>query len=126
MRPIRNGQAPRARQASPAKDIMDYRKYFYKLKNKCVYCNSQCMDTGSFWKCNKCSEQYIFNDYWGKSITFTCKEFYINHYMEDEKLFSVKNREKPLSDWVAIPAFNIDFTDKDKLYKKIKTYLLMS
>ena len=112
----------------------------------CLYCNSPCSlesqdQTGGKYinhkhTCSVCSEYYtIFfetNHYYDidryyYNFNFSCKEFLVSMSNDPDSL-SIRNR-KAVSlrpGWVRVPPFHISFSDKDKLYEKLKTYLLFS
>lgn len=88
--------------------------------------------------CRDCDE--IFEIHWvddaGKvtyvAFVFSCNEIVVfNSYSTG---FHVGGNELLYQNWSgstaklenSIPAFNVDFSDKKKLYKKLKTYLIFS
>lgn len=119
---------------------------------KCLYCNSDCdfKHDGFFpagisnlyyeleiLTCRKCKE--IFEIHWiddaGEfrylSFVFTCKDIVVlNRYSSG---YSIGGKEFLYVNWSAgknpdnfIPAFPVDFSNKNKLYKKLKTYVVFS
>lgn len=54
---------------------------------------------------------------------FTCKGYLIN-YKYDEKEFEIADRSRKRI--CVCPPFEVDFSDKNKLYEKIKTYIVFS
>ena len=108
---------------------MNYLEYFKSLNGKCVYCSCKYVYEGNFLKCLSCGEKYIdLSDYQGYgNITFTCKNFYINFEKEYSKIFAIRDFTIQNNlHWIEIPVFEIDFSNKEALYKKIKNYLLFS
>ena len=118
---------------------------------RCLYCKSECdikLDgTGisnsntlvynvEILTCRKCEEK--FEIYWWddcdvSSFSFSCKDLAVLSTY-DGKLAGLHVAHKKYmwpdylrqADSVDIPPFNIDFSDKKKLHKKLKTYLLFS
>lgn len=114
---------------------------------RCLYCNSRCdleMDGGfvagiisitqevQMLTCRACKEKFEIHwvDDSGKitylDFVFSCKDIVvINRYVEKafyivDKRYLYKNgRACPTN---PIPEFTVDFSDKKKLYEKLKTY----
>lgn len=112
---------------------------------KCLYCNSDVdVNLRSAWlpntflkadneilSCRKCKEIFAIHSLQGEDgnteytgFTFTCKEYsvffnYIESYFD---ISSAKDKKHIM----AIPSFIVDFSDKNKLYEKLKTYLVFS
>lgn len=121
---------------------------------KCLYCNSECdlsLDGNGIGlvsyeiqmlKCRKCGEQFEIhetshgNASMYKAFVFTCKNLVVfNEYgsgfrIGDTDLLWSKDVSarawKTPDDPVWIVPFEVDFSDKKKLYKKLKTYLVFS
>lgn len=88
--------------------------------------------------CRDCDE--VFEIHWiddaGKvtyaAFVFTCNEIVVFNLYADG--FFVGGNELLYQNWVgasaklenSIPAFNVDFSDKKKLFKKLRTYLVFS
>lgn len=89
--------------------------------------------------CRSCGETFeIYSEDYpsGKTVytsfLFSCKDICVLHDY-DKKEFTIgninllwKNLNKDTSFDVNITVFNIDFSDKKKLYKKLKTYVTFS
>ena len=110
---------------------------------RCLYCNSEIFyELKSEWlpntslkvdseilTCQKCKEEFKIHSLQGgdgnteyTGFTFSCKEYSVFfNYIED--YFDVKQHDKYA---FAIPSFIVDFSDKNKLYEKLKTYLIFS
>lgn len=104
----------------------------------CLYCNTTCIvdqesewsrafkvTKTSKWSCYFCKETFIIKgieDEDPDSLSFTCKDItvYVRYKVNDIVI------SKKITDLVTIPNFNIDFSDKEKLYNKLSTYLLFS
>lgn len=76
-------------------------------------------------KCNKCPERFeifvrtLYDKYICSTFLFTCLNFNISDYPLDGKFRIQLSHSNPI--WV--PAFNIDFSDKNKLFEKLSTYI---
>ena len=102
---------------------------FFELKSEWLPNTSLKVDV-EILTCQKCKEVFKIHSLQGgdgkteyNGFTFTCKGYrvffnYIESYFDisDEKGKHI----------VAIPSFTVDFSDKTKLYDKIKTYLIFS
>ena len=111
---------------------------------KCLYCDSDVsVELSSEWiphtflradleilTCTKCKEQFSIISLQGDSgvteytgFIFSCKKFRVFfNYIED--YFDISDKKgKHIT---AIPSFEVDFSDKKKLHKKLKTYVLFS
>lgn len=120
----------------------------YELINenncRCLYCNSICdFKLGQFtheFTCGKCREEFKihFSIYAAiyavgcknllpiiHSFTFTCKDLLAFHVYYNLNT-SVKIGYINEIELIDVPSFNPDFSDKEKLYQKLKTYSLFS
>jgi len=111
---------------------------------RCLYCNSEIVyELKSEWlpntslkadaeilTCQKCKEVFKIHSLQGgdgvteyTGMTFSCKGYRIfNSYIESYfSIFDDKGKHI-----VTIPSFVVDFSNKNKLYEKIKTYLIFS
>lgn len=115
-----------------------------KDEPKCLYCYRDVdISSSSQWlpgtnlradtetlTCRKCKESFWIHSVQGDDgvtkidgFTFSCKNFWVFYnYVED--YFDVKDKNRKFL--FAIPSFPIDFSNRDKLYEKLKTYLLFS
>lgn len=123
---------------------------------RCLYCNSRCdieMDGGfvagmisltqevQVLTCFKCKE--VFEVHWVDDsqtgivtyldFVFSCDDIVvINRYGEetfyivDKKYLYRRSRPNGLAVSHPIPQFTVDFSDKKKLYEKLKTYRVFS
>jgi len=113
---------------------------------QCLYCNSAVnltLSLKSEWlpntslkvdnevmSCSKCKEVFEIHSIQGgdgnteyTGMTFTCKGYRVfNNYIES--YFDISDAKG--KHIVAIPFFEPDFSDRDKLYEKLKTYLIFS
>lgn len=117
---------------------------------KCLYCNGSCdlhmdgeiiLTTLSYevqsLRCRRCHE--TFEIHWvddnGETkylgFTFTCGSLTVHNLYD--KGFCIGGKELLYSQWQAaapefnyIEKFNVDFSNKNKLYEKLKTYLIFS
>lgn len=75
--------------------------------------------------CSTCGD-YFSISYGGKSnywFQFTCKEYSIS-YGSDSSHIIIDNTNTAAVEPIQIPIFDFDFSDRAKLYEKIKTYLI--
>lgn len=86
--------------------------------------------------CQKCKE--VFQIYWWDdndvdSFQFSCKEIVVLHtydglykgfHIGDKRALRPSHMQRNES--VSVPEFFVDFSDKKKLHKKLKTYLIFS
>lgn len=117
-----------------------------KDEPQCLYCNSATdlsLSLKSEWlpntslkvdveviACQKCNEEFKIHSLQGgdgnteyNGFTFTCKSYRVFfNYIED--YFDISDKKGKYI--VAIPSFTVDFSDKDKLFDKLKTYLVFS
>jgi hypothetical protein len=119
---------------------------------KCLYCGSDCdislcgnaplfgnsITDEETLSCRSCLEYFTITSEAGYagttyiSFIFSCKDILVNClYAQD--VFNLKKsllKKKIILDvkhaGVNIPSFNIDFSNKEELYKKLKTYLIFS
>lgn len=80
--------------------------------------------------CSKCEEVFIihciqnsFGETEYDGFTFTCNNYRV-YYNYIESYFDISDLSK--KHITAIPAFEVNFSDKEKLYNKLKTYLIFS
>ena len=101
---------------------------------KCLYCAADCstnhgklaMAIYTAYDCTSCGEYfstYLVGDAF--ELQFTCKEYCII-YLHGELIFNVDNTMIDADELTEIPIFDIDFSDKEKLYNKLKTYLIFT
>lgn len=93
----------------------------------CLYCKSNCdvaSNSNQFilhftYSCNSCKECfYLTIDYSSNDIisySFTCYDYLINYDILYNEMSSFINEDQFI-----IPVFDADFSDKDKLHRKIK------
>lgn len=84
------------------------------------------------YTCIECSEMFEIHqeDQENVSFLFSCNGVYVR-YLNSQFLVAtddeLRYRKKGMSaSHVVIPSFPIDFSDKEKLHQKLKTYLLFS
>jgi len=122
-----------------------YHELIDREQPRCLYCDEEvdAVHLSSGWMaganmrvdvekltCRKCNEEFWIHSMQGDdgatnidSFTFTCKDFHIFfNYVED--YFDVKDRDRKYL--FTIPSFQVDFSDKEALYQKLRTYLLFS
>jgi len=103
---------------------------------KCLYCYHIIYNNSSFgdlllqqdlFVCPSCNEGYtiIIKDGIITCAFFTCIDIEIISY-NNKNEFGIKHFYSKLKDFIWIPEFNIDFSDKQSLHEKLKTYLLLS
>lgn len=116
----------------------------------CVFCQVPCVfssrsiadqpdilttDTYSCLTCNATFHVYsqdvfpsLFDAAKSKLVSydfrFTCYELVL-WYGDNPEHYLLGNKHKNIH-WLKIPIFTMDFSDKNKLYSKLKTYLLFS
>lgn len=110
----------------------------------CLYCGAQCevflsatqlphsslMEDQESLTCISCKEEFMISslqnpegdtNYTG--FTFTCQDYLVFvNYLED--YFEIKDKNGKYI--IALPSFNVDFSDKNKLREKLKTYIIFS
>lgn len=102
---------------------------------ECLYCKSICEITSggeammsmTSYDCKSCGD-YFSNISAAniRELQFTCKEFCI-FYEIGSAIFQIYNTDSSTDDKrVSIPRFDIDFSDREKLYEKLKTYLVFA
>jgi hypothetical protein len=115
---------------------------------QCLYCQASC-DTElrglhpnynvNTYTCRGCRE--TFEIHWGGFVdveeiavfSFTCRDLMVCHqyghgFAIDNHSLLWDGSRSPKSTNVqhCIPPFDVDFSDKDKLYRKLQTYLVFS
>lgn len=100
---------------------------------ECLYCKSICeSDSGgeaamsmTTYDCKSCGDYFMIISVSNtKELQFTCKEFCI-FYTKGDSYFEIYNTNGTShEDWVRIPMFDINFSDRERLYEKLKTYLI--
>lgn len=98
--------------------------------DKCLYCSSDLEIQYKNWqdsvgdtilKCNSCGEEIRFYNFLSvKVVLVSCKDLFIICDFSD--VYQVANASLT-SKTVEIPIFDVNFSDKEKLYSKLKTYL---
>lgn len=104
----------------------------------CLYCKGRCDHEGfgeammvmDSFVCHPCNENFtLFSVIGGKEATLsvTCNDIRIFIYSDADtfKVGSRSNQSYILKD-VYIPKFDLPLDDKEKLYQKLKTYLIFS
>lgn len=76
--------------------------------------------------CNSCYEELVIThiDYKFTSLSFTCLGLKVIFDLEKNR-YGIKNCNRD-SKIVWVPPFDIDFSDKNNLFCKLKTYLAFS
>lgn len=119
-------------------------KLIDKYEPKCLYCYSDVdVSSSSQWlpntnlrsdtetlTCRKCKESFWIHSLQGddgrteiNGFTFSCNDFWV-FFNYPESYFDVKDKGRNYL--YAIPAFPLDFSDREKLCQKLKTYLIFS
>ena len=98
--------------------------------DKCLYCGSELEIQYKNWqdsvgdtilKCNCCNEEIRFDSFLSlKVVLISCKDLYLICDFSD--VYQIANSTLK-SKTVEVPVFDVDFSDKEKLYKKLKSYL---
>ena len=105
----------------------------------CLYCKSYCDIfqnateypplVSNTYTCQKCKEKFIIYFVDGSEIKFTGFQFTCNEYdvwlSYKEKKFAIKKKDTP-ADRMWVPYFDFNFSEKDKLYQKLKVYVLFA
>ena len=116
-----------------------------KDEPKCLYCNSSDvkLDIRSEWlpgtnlkadkeiiECRSCREEFHIHSLQGgdgkteyTGFTFTCKKYKV-FFNYIESYFDISTYAGKYI--IAIPSFPVDFSDKKKLFEKLKTYVIFS
>lgn len=123
---------------------------------RCLYCGSECdfkvygidlaavqplpviSSDAEMLDCRSCKERFIIHSDQtptGETVYqrffFSCKDLMVAHHY-DKDMFAIfritKSKKKSLPDNSAIwvPSFEVDFSDKKKLHKKLETYVVFS
>lgn len=110
----------------------------------CLYCNGKCdialegklipassttYDTETL-TCQECGERFCIDFIQNSSgetsymaFTFTCKKYNVV-YLYAEACFDIYTRkDKHIT---TLPVFEVDFSDKKKLFDKLRTYIIFS
>lgn len=111
---------------------LDHRSCFYCQGDFSVSCKGEHYAPGNqtftdTYICTECAETFVvysLNDEL-TAFQFTCNNIWIYIFIEQNKLhMNVLDVESAPS--VEMPAFVPDFSDKDKLFNKLRTYLIFS
>lgn len=105
--------------------------FFVNSQNEQIAVSTYTVDT---YLCEQCSEVFEIhkNDDVEESFLFSCNGIYVRYVFMLNCFFITKNANLLFSklglviSTSEIPAFIIDFSDKEKLYNKLRTYLLFS
>lgn len=102
---------------------------------ECLYCKSICeAESGgeaamvvTSYDCKSCGDYFsIISIAGSKELQFTCKEYCLL-YQEGDSHFEIYNTDwASHEDKVPIPMFDIDFSNRERLYEKLKTYLIFA
>lgn len=111
----------------------------------CLYCNELCtvnvqsewhVSTQSFtdiivFSCASCGEKFKIYDEYVRSFLFTCKDLMVHIFYETENfnigMINSKLIQSDSAAWINnLDNVNFDFSDKEKMYKKLKNYLIFS
>lgn len=110
----------------------------------CLYCNGKCdialegkllpassttYDTETL-TCQECNERFCIDNIQNEkgettyiAFSFTCKKYNVV-FLYTDKAFDLYTRKgKHIT---TLPVFEVDFSDKNKLYDKLKIYVLFS
>jgi hypothetical protein len=102
----------------------------------CLYCNSEC-DVNGFgeamavvdtYTCRQCKEEFeIFSVGEIRGFNFTCNGISVHHNYPTNQ-FGIKRitKEKSSLDLVWLPEFEVNFSEKEKLHRRLLTYLIFS
>jgi hypothetical protein len=119
----------------------------------CLYCKGRCnialggdvlssrtIDIETL-TCQECGEVFTISSTQSldgettyTEFSFSCKKMNVHHEYASEK-FSIFDHSKPVMDengiakdiaGIQIPAFEADFSDKDRLHDKLRIYILFS
>jgi hypothetical protein len=125
---------------------------FHELINKdnpkCLFCNSEIdleikserlanskyIEYFETLTCCKCKESFhivfVQDDITQKThyttFVFSCNKIWITYHYNIDIFFLWKTPTASPKDIIKIPSFPIDFSDKKKLFDKLKTYILFS
>jgi hypothetical protein len=118
--------------------LLNIKGYINNSEASCIYCRNKCplekkkssFDEWDLYLCKKCQESFIvyydlLNEDTADAFSFTCKGITIYQDYNDIDVFLLRKYESK-GDAVSIPFFEIDFSDKERLFKKIKTYLMLA
>lgn len=111
---------------------------------RCLYCNGKCdiafegktiahsaqmydIDTLT---CQECGERFCIDSLQNSAgettyvaFTFTCKKYDVVFLYSDAAFDIFTRKGKHIT---TLPAFEVDFSDKKKLFQKLKTYVIFS
>jgi hypothetical protein len=110
----------------------------------CLYCNGPCdialddrflsssttiYDT-EILTCQDCNEKFSIASFQNEkgettymAFSFTCKKYQVVFLYADESFDLYTRRGKHI---VTLPPFQVNFSDKKKLFEKLKTYVIFS
>ena len=102
----------------------------------CLFCKKRIDSSSGFGEslfscdlyiCNSCKEGYTIGYIKDilSYIIFTCKNIEIIYYVNNN-YFEIKNFWSYKSKMIKVPAFDLDFSNKDSLTNKLNTYILFS
>ena len=98
---------------------------------RCVYCRNMCQESGINniytirYSCMSCLE-YIRLYFDGQTNTPVLLHLSCENMLIEFTNMSKSIKFKTDQDWITIPQFEIDFSDKEKLYNKLKTYMVFA
>lgn len=103
---------------------------------ECLFCRRQIDSSSGFgesllscdlYVCNACKEGYTlgFIKDSVSYIIFTCKNIEVIYYINNN-YFEIKNFWSLKSKVIKVPAFDLDFSNKENLLKKLSTYIIFS
>lgn len=116
--------------------LIDLRLLIGHDKPNCLYCGAECEVGGGgeaamvfdSFDCKACGDYFHISQILGTEnfwFQFTCKEFCISYDLQRET-FSIDNTNSLNEEQMEIPLFEFDFSDREKLYSKLKTYLIFA
>jgi hypothetical protein len=106
----------------------------------CLYCQAYCdvfQDAKGYpplvtnaYTCQKCKEKFEMFVVDGSNVKYIGFSFTCNHYKVWQSYINNKlglaNISFDAIDYIWVPYFEVDFSKKEELYKKIKTYILFA
>ena len=115
---------------TPTKSLTDFDKIINQDNTFCLYCKGNCKYTESsidqsnfqsveLYYCEHCNERFVYYKFTISNtilyFTFSCRLIEVTVYSEHIFINNIK-----------CPLVDFDFSNKDKLYSKLKTYMLFS
>lgn len=104
-----------------------YLKDITKEIKYCLYCNGclRQVDSSTKFECMDCYETINFESFIGQKVTIvSCNNLFVCGDNDISNTYQIYTTDAMST--VIMPVFDINFSDKDRLYNKLRTYILIS